>query len=214
MNRQDDRVRIDDHIDVQVDGFEFKSPFTLNERGGTFPFTNQFKQRKRLAAAAKNLIAGEADGQRGELDGGLYVRSARRMLTRCLLAEDVCTSPVSKKLRFSLRKPLHALVCENACASSRTITLHILPIENRRILLPGNADASCVRDVRCISFRRDTPYRNRNLTRIPEPASCSSSSNARSVGEFKESSRSCQAECDARAKKICGSSDRCAGHFP
>ncbi len=26
-------VRIDDHVDVQVDGFEFKSPFTLNDRG-------------------------------------------------------------------------------------------------------------------------------------------------------------------------------------
>jgi hypothetical protein len=26
-------VRIDDHVDVQVEGFEFKSPFTLNERG-------------------------------------------------------------------------------------------------------------------------------------------------------------------------------------
>ncbi len=26
-------VRIDDHIDVQVDGFEVKAPFTLNERG-------------------------------------------------------------------------------------------------------------------------------------------------------------------------------------
>ena len=26
-------VRIDDHIDVQVDGIEIKSPFQLNERG-------------------------------------------------------------------------------------------------------------------------------------------------------------------------------------
>ena len=58
------------------------------------------------------------------------------------------------------------------------------------------------------------PISHTNLTRTPEPTSCSSSSNARSVGEFKESSRSCQADCDVRAKKICGSYDRCAGHFP
>ena len=41
-----------------------------------------------------------------------------------------------------------------------------------------------------------------NQTRIAEPTSCSSSSDARSVGECKCVSRSCQAVCDARAKKI------------
>ena len=148
------------------------------------------------------------------VDGGLYISNARRRSTRSLLVEDACTSPVSKKLRFSLRKPLHLLVCENACASSPTITLHILPIENRRILLPGTAGASCVRDVRCIPFRRDTPYRKLNLTRISEPASCSSSSDARSVADCRCASRSCQAVCDARRKKICKSNDRCAGHIP
>jgi hypothetical protein len=93
--------------------------------------------------------------------------NARRRLTRSLLVEDACTSPVSKKLRFSLRKPLHVPVCENACASSPTITLHILPIENRRILLPGTAGASCVRDLRCIPLRRDTPYRRRIRLAFP-----------------------------------------------
>ena len=101
------------------------------------------------------------------VDGGLYISNARRRSTRSLLVEDACTSPVSKKLRFSLRKPLHVLVCKNACASSPTITLHILPIENRRILLPGTAGASCVRDVRCISFRRVTPYRRRIRLALP-----------------------------------------------
>ena len=155
----------------------------------------------------------EAGGRREERDGGLYVRSARRRLIRCLLAEDACTSPVSKKLRFSFRKPLHVLGCENACASSPTTTLHILPIENRRVL---------ARQCKCISHQRHAmhplskrhPISQTNLTRIPEPASCSSSSNARSVGEFKESSRSCQADCDVRAKKNCRSNDRCTGHFP
>jgi hypothetical protein len=98
---------------------------------------------------------------------GPYISNARRRLPRSLLVEDACTSPVSKKLRFSLRKPLHPLVCENACASSPTITLHILPIENRRILLPGTAGASCIRDVRCIPFRRDTPYRRRIRLAFP-----------------------------------------------
>ena len=40
------------------------------------------------------------------------------------------------------------------------------------------------------------------LTRTSEPASCSSSSDARSVGECRCTSRSCQAVCDARAKKL------------
>ena len=58
------------------------------------------------------------------------------------------------------------------------------------------------------------PISQSNLTRISEPASCSSSSNARSVGEFKWSSRSCQADCDGRAKKFCESNDRFTGHIP
>src|SRR5439155_9084089 len=83
------------------------------------------------------------------------------------LVEDACTSPVSKKLRFSLRKPLHVPACENACASSPTITFHILPIENRRILLPGTAGASSVHDLRCILFRRSTPSRRRIRLTLP-----------------------------------------------
>jgi hypothetical protein len=39
--------------------------------------------------------------------------------------------------------------------------VRVLPIENRCVLLPGSAGASCVRAVRCILFRRDTPCRNR-----------------------------------------------------
>ena len=133
--------------------------------------------------------------------GGPYISNARQRLTRSLLVEDVCTSPVSKKLRFSLRKPLHVLVCENACASSPTITLHILPIENRRILLPGTAGASCVHDVRCIPFRRVTPYRrrirlalpNQRAARLLPTRAASENVNARRV-HVKQF-------CDARAKK-------------
>ena len=135
-------------------------------------------------------------------DGGLYISNARQRSTCSLLVEDVCTSPVSKKLRFSLRKPLHVLVCKNACASSPTITLHILPIENRRILLPGTAGASCVHDVRCIPFRRVTPYRtrirlalpNQRAARLLPTRAASENVNAHRVHVKRF--------CDARAKKI------------
>jgi hypothetical protein len=46
------------------------------------------------------------------------------------------------------------------------------------------------------------PISQSNLTRISEPASCSSSSDARSVGECRCTSRSCQAVCDARTKNF------------
>ena len=46
------------------------------------------------------------------------------------------------------------------------------------------------------------PISQSNLTRISEPASCSSSSGARSVADCRCASRSCQAVCDARRKKF------------
>ena len=58
------------------------------------------------------------------------------------------------------------------------------------------------------------PISQTNQTRTSEPASCSSSSGARSVGDSKCASRSCQAVCDARITKNLRIDDRCAGHIP
>jgi len=43
---------------------------------------------------------------------------------------------VFKTLRFSFRNLLHAIACENACASSRATTFHLFLIENRWTSFP------------------------------------------------------------------------------
>src|SRR5438046_7080235 len=99
--------------------------------------------------------------------GGPYRRSARRKLTRRLLAGDVCTSPVSEA-PLLVQKAAHVLVSEDACAPSSTITLHVLLIEKRYILFPGHARASYGRDVWRIFFRRVTSHRKRICLACPD----------------------------------------------
>ena len=142
---------------------------------------------------------------------GPYISNARQ-LTRSPSVEDACTSPVSR-IPLLLRKPLHVPVCENACASSPTITLHILPIENRRILLPGTSGASCVRDVRCILFRRVTPYRRPIRLALPNQRAARLLP-TRAASENVNACRVHVKQFVMRAKKNFEYSDRCAGHVP
>ena len=133
--------------------------------------------------------------------GGLYVRNARRKLTRRLLAEDACTSPVSKTLRFSLRKALHVPASDHACARHRPP--RSTSYRSRTVAFSCPAMRSILRPRRAAHpLSRSHPTSQTNLTHMSGPASCSSPSGARSVGESNLPSRCCQADCDARAKKF------------
>jgi hypothetical protein len=46
------------------------------------------------------------------------------------------TSSVPEKFRGSFRKPIRGRACEDACASSRTLTLHNFLIETRSFSSP------------------------------------------------------------------------------
>src|SRR5262245_43783490 len=61
---------------------------------------------------------------------------ARRKSTCCLRARRRLHVLVFKTLRFSSRNLLHAIACENACASSRATTFHLFLIENRWASFP------------------------------------------------------------------------------
>src|SRR5262245_30578981 len=56
---------------------------------------------------------------------------ARRKSACRLLARRRLHVLAFKTLRFSSRNLLHAIACENACASSRATTFHLFLIENR-----------------------------------------------------------------------------------
>jgi hypothetical protein len=56
---------------------------------------------------------------------------ARRKSACRLLARRRLHVLVFETLRFSFRNLLHAIACENACASSRATTFHLFLIENR-----------------------------------------------------------------------------------
>jgi hypothetical protein len=51
-------------------------------------------------------------------------------LAACWL-EDVCTSSSSRPFASRSENLLHAIACENACASSRATTFHLFLFENR-----------------------------------------------------------------------------------
>src|SRR5262245_46096124 len=57
--------------------------------------------------------------------------NAHRKSACRLLAQRRLHVLVFKTLRFSSRNLLHAIACENACASSRATTFHLFLIENR-----------------------------------------------------------------------------------
>ena len=61
---------------------------------------------------------------------------ARRKSACRLLARRRLHILVFKTLRFSFRNLLHAIACENACASSRATTFHLFLIENRWASFP------------------------------------------------------------------------------
>jgi hypothetical protein len=68
------------------------------------------------------------------------------------------------------RKPLHFVVCENACASSPTSPLHVLLIETRLLSCPRARVHFASATLQCVSFRRSTTHRLRICSSTSEPA--------------------------------------------
>jgi hypothetical protein len=62
--------------------------------------------------------------------------NAHRKSACRLLARRRLHVLVFKTLRFSSRNLLHAIACENACASSRATTFHLFLLENRWASFP------------------------------------------------------------------------------
>ena len=74
-----------------------------------------------------------------------------------------------KNFQPSFNQRRHIFICENACASSLTSTLHRLLIENRYILFARPRDPSCVRHTFAASFEERWTSQ-RNLSRVTGPA--------------------------------------------
>src|SRR4030095_11366439 len=102
--------------------------------------------RGRLTRAAFTSISkfrGKGQGNPGNSEVGRTRSSesrrtcdARRKLACRLLARRRLHVLVFKTRRFSSRNLLHAIACENACASSPATTFHLFLIENRWASFP------------------------------------------------------------------------------
>ena len=109
--------------------------------------------------------------------------NARQTSTNRLLDEDTCVSSISRNPRFPFSKPLHALACENAFASSPVAALHNLLLENCRIPLARRPGASRFTH-RGASPCEDSPPLATQFASHPRTSEAGSSlSGARSVSE-------------------------------
>lgn len=118
---------------------------------------------------------------------GPYVVLRASDSTHRLLPEDMYTSSGAKQL-ISLRKPSRTFINENAFASSPTITLHVLLLENRRVQLPVNACVLVL--LSAVHLLSKTHHTTAKLicshSQASEAGSCLSG--ARSVGEISNAS--------------------------
>jgi len=130
-----------------------------------------------------------------------------------LLVEDVCTSSVSKNLHFSFRKPFHVSVCENACASSPTPTLHVFTAREAGSLSGVRVHfASVTRGVS--PFEEPPQHRKRICPRTSGPAKLARFPSARAALETLDSDRDLVKRFVERAQKKFKNLALLGGHIP
>lgn len=108
-----------------------------------------------------------------------------------------------KNFQPSFNQRRHMFICENACASSPTSTLHRLLIENRYILFARPRDPSSVRSTIASPFEEALDIATKSVSRFRTSEAASSPFNVRSAGESICTSKRCQANCAPIEKKIC-----------
>jgi hypothetical protein len=139
------------------------------------------------------------DGGRWAVDGGAVQTQRTPEATRRLLVEDVFTPSVSRTPAL-VQNLLYASVCENACASSLTVTLCFLIEDRCPLSRPLDPASCCGCDVP--SCEEASHIANDSVSRVRTNEAGSSPTGARSVGDCSLMQRSCQAICDADAKNF------------
>ena len=166
---------------------------------------------------------GEATGSLQGLCGAVRFSSVDRGPYIKQRASEVDSQPVGRRrLHVSSFQEAPLLAQKAASRSCLRKCLRIFTDNHTPHLTDREPSHSLARHCGCIFRPRPAvhplskkhPISQTNQTRTSEPASFSSSSGARSVGDSKCASRSCQAVCDARIKKNLRIDDRCAGHIP